>query len=107
MHGNDPDQCRSNRSDRRGEPVDVRRRDRLEVGPVADAGRRAPFALLLRVEVAVEEVPVQAVEQDDDEVRGPIRRRVRSCAQEYAQRFCGSEPSAYSMHCTSNWIGSR
>ena len=47
------------------------------VGPLPDTGGRAPFALLLRVEVAVEEVTVQAVEEDDDEVRGPIRRLVR------------------------------
>jgi hypothetical protein len=52
----------------RGEAVDVRRRDRFEFGPLPDAGRTPARSLLRLVEVTAEEVPVQAVEQDDDEV---------------------------------------
>jgi hypothetical protein len=81
------------------EPVDVGRVYRLEIGPLPHTGCSTTRALLVRVEITVEEVPVQAVEQDDDDVAG--------CAQVYTQRFSGSDPAAYSMHCTSNWIGNK
>jgi hypothetical protein len=55
------------------EAVDVRRRNRFEVGPITDPCRAPARSLLGRVEVALEEVPVQAVEQQNDDVRRSIQ----------------------------------
>jgi hypothetical protein len=52
----------------RRKAVDVRCRDRIDVGPLADARRLTARPLLRLVEVAPQEMPVQAVEEDDDEV---------------------------------------
>jgi hypothetical protein len=55
------------------EAVDVRRRNRFDVGPVTDPCRASARPLLGRVEVALQEVPVQTVEQQNDDVRRSVQ----------------------------------
>jgi hypothetical protein len=55
------------------EAVDVGRGNRFEVRPVTDPCRVSTRSLFGRVEVALQEVSVQAVEQQNDDVRRSVQ----------------------------------